>query len=394
MLWHILWKNKNTFSLAFTLTFSLAGILWQKNPFSQGVGFLGKVTDRLSGALNASLQVPEILWVELDRYRDLEKKYSSALKQLEEYQLEKDRFDRLSDENSRLREQLGYQKASQYPEIPATVLGIRMNSISPRIIINRGTRDGITPFMPVVVRTHDQDGQLIRAAVGMIAQADSTTSIIQPIIHPSFQLGVRVEETGYWAILNGNSGQFDQVLLTYIAENGNPGLTTHSSTGVNLEPGQRIVTSGSGGLFPPGIPVGYILNRENHGEELKTTRARIFASLSRLDSVIILKKHPDKWAIQSERDISWDQHLMSEFGPTNFPEPAKPKNIPEPVKPAKPKPSLPEIKPEEAPDENPPAAGNTGSQQPETAPEESEQEEPVSPPRRINNVNVPTPGGN
>ena len=401
MLWHVLWKNKNTFSLTFTLTFSIVGIIWQKNPFSAGLGAIGKLADRLSGAMNASLEFPEVLWVELDRYRDLEKKYDSALKQLEAYKLEKDRFDRLVDENEKLRHQLHYDPLPRYPEIPAEVIGIRINSISPRIIINRGKRDGLAPFMPVIVQTYDLKGNLIRAVVGMVAHTDHSTSIVQPVNHPSFRLGVRVSDSRYWAILNGNSGNFNEVLLTYIAENSIPGLVAHSDSMVQIAAGQDVVTSGAGGIFPEGIPVGAIMRLGPENEKFKTAYVKTYASLSRLDNVLIIKKHPEKWAENSDRKISWEENLKTEFGEATFPEPEK-KSAP-PTKPVRTSESreseVTGPQTDNSRENQSTSETKTGSDKKTTSPasprEETPaaEEAPVEPPRRINNVNVPVPGG-
>ena len=84
MLWEILWRNKNTFSLGFTLSFSLLCILWQSNPFAQGMAYFGKMADRVSGALNSGLRLTGTLWVEIDEYRRVKEQLDAAQRRLEE----------------------------------------------------------------------------------------------------------------------------------------------------------------------------------------------------------------------------------------------------------------------------------------------------------------------
>ncbi|MBI3395273.1 MAG: hypothetical protein HY042_05525, partial [Spirochaetia bacterium] len=72
MLWEILWRNKNTFSLTFCLGFSLISLIWQRNPFASLAGGLGKGADRISYVFNSGLSLPGKFWVEVDKFRETE----------------------------------------------------------------------------------------------------------------------------------------------------------------------------------------------------------------------------------------------------------------------------------------------------------------------------------
>lgn len=383
MLWNVLWRNKNTFSLTFTLSFSLLGILWHKNPFARGVEFIGKLTDRMSGSLNASMQMPGNVWVKVENYRELEKRYDAAQKLLESFRLEKNKFDELKSENRKLRDAIGFNPSHEYPELKAEVLGVRINSISPRVIIDKGKQDGVEPFMPVISRAFDQDHNLIQAVVGIVASVDSGTSVVQPIIHPGFRLGVRIPDSGQWAILSGNSGSLTEVLLTYVAGDGSPTLATHSGSNMQLTRGQTIVTSGAGGLFPKGIPVGTLLREGEKLGEFKTAYVRTFAAIDSLDYVTIIMKKPDSWAQQWDRKTDWAEDLMTEFGPPVYSEELKTKT----------KPQTPQKK-----NSHPAPSGSAGQNRPaQNGNSDEGMEEDQAPgtspePRRIQNINIPAPG--
>lgn len=314
MLWEILWRYKNSLSLSFCLTFSLISILWQRNPLAKGVNYFGQVSDRISGAMNSGLSLPGSLWVELDKYRELERKYEVAQKMVEEFRLEKDKFDSLVNENEKLRRALDYPLHVEYPEVRAEVLGVRLNSISPRLIVNKGSRDGIKAFMPVIAHSTDADQNHIRAIVGIIASVDSTTSVIQPIMHPGFQAGVRMPETGQWSILSGNSGSITEVLLTYIAADGNPDKATYNQPDVEIKKSLTIVTSGEGGIFPSGIPVGIVTREGRSDGEFKTAFVKPFVNISSLDNVIIIMKTPARWGYEDEKRKLPEDNLFTEFG--------------------------------------------------------------------------------
>lgn len=311
MLWEILWRNKNSFSLTFCILFSLLCLMWQRNPLARTVGFFGTVADRASGAMNSGLSATGRFWVEIDKFRELERKYDQAQKQIEEYRLEKDKFDALRRENETLRKTLSFTSVTNYPEVKAEVLGIRLNSISPRIIIGKGAESGLKPFMPVIAHGTDRDGSLIRSVVGIIVSADNGTSVVQPLIHPGFQLGVRLPESGEWAMLSGNSGNPLHSLLTVMSGDG--------SLGGKKPNGQTVVTSGDGGVFPPGIPVGIIEREAPRQGQARAFLVRPYAPISQLDSVTVIRKMPDAWASKTESE-NLEEFLRTEFGAPEYPE--------------------------------------------------------------------------
>ncbi|HMU84147.1 MAG TPA: hypothetical protein PKC35_12445, partial [Leptospiraceae bacterium] len=96
-------------------------MIWQRNPLARTVGFFGKVADRASGAMNSGLSATGRFWVEIDKFRELEKRYAQAEKQIEEYKLEKDKFDALKKENDTLRKTLGFAIPAEFPEVRAEV---------------------------------------------------------------------------------------------------------------------------------------------------------------------------------------------------------------------------------------------------------------------------------
>jgi rod shape-determining protein MreC len=372
MLWHILWKNKNTFSLTFTIGFSLMGILWQANPFSQALNFFGRVSDQLSGTINSSMRLPQFLWIKVETYRDLESQYQSAIAQLETYKLEKDRFNQLESENKKLRSFMEFPANPDYPEVRAEILGVRINSINPRIMINKGSNHGIKPNMPVIVKSFNKNKEVIRAIAGIVAKVDRTTSIIQPLNHPSFRLGVILTQSNQWAILNGNAGRFNEVLLSYMADDPDPEKAIHSGAAMEIKSGQEVVTSGAGGIFPPGLPVGYVLREGERDGEFKTAYVRTYADITKLSHVIVLQKNPEPWSAEWDSDFSWDEHLQTEFGPPRFPESTQVKKRVSPTT---------ETKKEEK------------SEDPALQTDEKKSE-PAAGPRRIRNVTAPGAGVN
>jgi len=331
MLWDILWRNKNTFSLSFCLLFSITGMIWQSNPLTGAVGFFGKLADRMSGAINSGVSLPGDAFKRISQYTDLQAKYDRALTQLEENRNNIDKYEQLKQENDRLRAALAFPPHSEYTEVKAEVLGIRLNSITPRILINRGSDQGIEPFMPVYTYTTDENKNLIRSVVGIIAVVDRSTSIVQPLQHPDMRLGVRIVSTGQWAMLEGDSENLRRLKLRYITRDAAPDSTVFKDPLPDVEK-STIITSGGGGIFPPGIPVGQIIQKGEIDEEsggFLTAYVRPYADLDRLDYVIVMRKKPDDWSERIQKDYSLVDNLSTEFGSPVYPDLPEEKKKPE-----------------------------------------------------------------
>ncbi|MEZ5919090.1 MAG: rod shape-determining protein MreC [Alphaproteobacteria bacterium] len=78
--------------------------------------------------------------------------------------------------------------------------------------------------------------------IGRIIEAGQKTSRILLLTDMNSRVPVLVENTSQHAILAGDNGPYAKLLLV--------------STDSEITEGSRIVTSGHGGLFPKGLPVG------------------------------------------------------------------------------------------------------------------------------------------
>jgi len=384
MLWEIFWRKKVSLSLGFCLSFSIVCLLWQGNVFSQGASFIGKISDRLSGAINSTLRFSDSLWVELDKYRELKARYTALQKQLKSYRLEQDKFDVLLSENNKFRKLLGFSDQTAYKEAAAEVLAVRLHSISPRIIINKGRAHGVKIYMPVITRAHNRSRRLIRAAVGVVVAADENTSVVQPLTHSDFRMGVRLRETGHWGILSGNSGKLTEALLTFVSSSTAPERVVSSGPVLKVRSSYEVISSGAGGVFPAGIPVGFISRDGRRSGEFKTAYIKPYAVINSLDTVSVILKEPERWSRDGKsHEKNQEEHLATPFGEPEYPEMDAPKK-PKPRRSAPPQPEKKDDRKEKKPvvKTTPPVVAPTG---------ENKKKEPRKT-RRLRNLKPP--GGN
>lgn len=144
---------------------------------------------------------------------------------------------RLRAENAQLRSFTGLRKALPVPTRLVTVLYSLRDPFSRRVIIDAGRRDGIHDGDPVL----DDTG-----VVGQVTRAYPMASEVTLITDKHQATPVRVARNGLVAIAFG-SVKPAQLELRFLPAN------------ADVRTGDQVVTSGLGGLYPGGLPVGTIL---------------------------------------------------------------------------------------------------------------------------------------
>jgi len=166
----------------------------------------------------------------------------------------------LASQNRSLKSLMQFSADPKSRQITARVVGDSGGAFVRSAIINAGTRDGIEKGQAVITG----DG-----LAGRIIAVGLQSSRILLVTDINSRVPVIVETSRDRAILAGNnSGQPKLAFLSVIAA---------------VKEGDRVVTSGHGGVFPPGLPVGTILNAGDG-----TVRIAPFAQLNRLEFVRVL----------------------------------------------------------------------------------------------------------
>jgi rod shape-determining protein MreC len=116
--------------------------------------------------------------------------------------------------------------------------------------------------------------------VGKIAGVGLTTAEIVFVGDPKCRVAVVVRETAEHGVLSASSaGVLDHRLMDL----------THLPRHTALRPGQNVQTSGLGGIFPAGLPVGTVVDHRSVGYGLYTeARVKLSADTCRLNEVIVI----------------------------------------------------------------------------------------------------------
>ena len=143
-------------------------------------------------------------------------------------------------EVNRLRLALAYRERSIFKLVPAEIVTRDASTWWRTVTINRGKQDGIETDMSVVT---DQ------GLVGKTTTVSDSISIVLLVSDENCRVAANVEGTREQGIVSGErvAGALTPLLnLNFLSKQ------------ANLQPGQKVYTSGVGGVFPSGLLVGVV----------------------------------------------------------------------------------------------------------------------------------------
>jgi rod shape-determining protein MreC len=173
----------------------------------------------------------------------------------------------LEAENNRLRAMLDSSAHVSDRVLVAEILAVDLDPYRQRFTINRGLRDGVYVGQALL----DADG-----VVGQIVRAELFTSEAILISDADHALPVAINRNGLRTIVVG-TGDSARLRLPYL---------TNSA---DVEQGDLLVSSGLGGVFPSGYPVGRVLEvRRQPGQSFAQVIAEPAARLDRDREVLLV----------------------------------------------------------------------------------------------------------
>lgn len=186
------------------------------------------------------------------------------------------------DENAALRRQLNYVSQTPSDLVACRVIARgEMTGWWRTLRVNRGAADGLRAPMPVISE---------HGLVGRIEQISRHTAEVLLISDASSRVSVRVQPSRTPGILEGASPRLGRLdlpeLLLPVATLDVDFLALHDA----IQEGNEVVTSGLGGIFPPGIRVGTITGISvDHSGLYRRARIMPAADLHRLDTLYVVR---------------------------------------------------------------------------------------------------------
>lgn len=189
---------------------------------------------------------------------------------LDELNRQKFDYENLVIENMRLYELLRYESLPSHQFVPARVIGQLPLSKLSYILVNKGIRHGIYTDCPVLVY---QDGML--GVVGRVIESAQQFSKVLLISDESSRLAVRIVESRHTGVLSGR----DENTLTI----------QYLPPKAKINPGDLVVTSGQGRIFPRDLVIGRIRQVKDERWGLhKTASVSPHVDFHRVEDVLVL----------------------------------------------------------------------------------------------------------
>lgn len=174
-------------------------------------------------------------------------------------------------QNMRLRDLLQFKDSvsRSYDTVSASIIARNPSNWFQTVTINRGTSDGISKNMAVVTA---------QGLVGHVINVTGSSAEVSLIINDSSAVGGMVQVTRTPGVVEGLTGTSGYLKMIHIA------------TEAPVREKQVVISSGLGGIYPKGLPIGKITEIEMESNGLvKYAMIRPFVDFNLLEEVLVIK---------------------------------------------------------------------------------------------------------
>lgn len=167
---------------------------------------------------------------------DLKTKYNSLLRREEMLEAKNVELDELKVENRRLRLLLRMKSNANLEGIAAKIIGSSLSYWSKTVTVDRGSTSGINVGMPVVST---------KGVVGQVTAVSSATAKVLLLTDPANGVDGLLQQTRSRGVVEGKGGE--ECEMKYVARE------------VEVQVGERVITSGFDGVYPKGLLIGKVI---------------------------------------------------------------------------------------------------------------------------------------
>lgn len=222
------------------------------------------------------------LWANYLDLRHVRRQNRDLRAQVSRMQLEQAALLEDARQGQRLQQLLAFREHYIYSTLPAQVIGTSGTDQSRVLYIDKGSKDGLHPDMPVIT----PDG-----IVGKLKDVFPHTAQVLEISDQTSGAGVLLETTRLRGVLRGNAFGQPQIVNLLPDE--------------RVRPGEKVITSGGDQIFPRGLPVGVVdhVVEDPQNPPYVDVIVKPAANLGRLEEVLIITKMADQMPAREQQDL-------------------------------------------------------------------------------------------
>ena len=242
------------FFICFVL-FLLSSSPGLKQPWNPVEQLIVELTAPFQKLIRQTINATRDFWTNYFYLVDVRRENGRLKQEMDSLKRENSQFKELLAAHERLRSLLQFKEVIQRPVVAAQVIGIDPTGWFKSVIIDKGKNAGLSWDMPVVNAS---------GVVGRIVSVSNNYAKVLLIIDQNSAVDCLTQRSRDRGMVKGTSGQICK--MDYMAKSSNAAV------------GDLVVTSGLGGLFPKGLPVGEI-------SEVKEGEAKLFKEIDVMPSV-------------------------------------------------------------------------------------------------------------
>ncbi|MGI6097300.1 MAG: rod shape-determining protein MreC [Dethiobacteria bacterium] len=205
-------------------------------------------------------------------YEEILEENNRLKEELAERQKHSSQLLELQKENYRLRQLLGFKSKTSFDLLPAEVIARDPSNWFEVITVNKGYNDGVEKDMPVVTSS---------GLLGKVSTVSRNSSQVMLLTDPRIAVSALVQrsrEPGVVGIVEGYPEEPGYLQMRNIPPEG------------NILPGDTIISSGLGGVYPKGLVIGYVIEvGEDEYGLLQYAKLKTAANFNRLEEVFLIR---------------------------------------------------------------------------------------------------------
>ncbi len=225
--------------------------------------FTDRIVPGFDWALRPATQISQMI-AGFQSYARIYEQNQELRRELQRMSAWKEAAVQLEQENAKLLAQNNVHIDPALTSVSGVVMTDSGTAFRQSVLLNVGARDGILDGWATM------DGL---GLVGRISGVGQTTSRVMLLTDPSSRVPVTIQPSGQRALLTGDNTALP--VLDFI------------ESPEDVRPGDRVVSSGDGGLFPSGLLVGQAALASDG-----RMRVRMAADYGRLEFLRVLRSHP------------------------------------------------------------------------------------------------------
>lgn len=250
-------------------------------PWGSAESLIVEITAPFQKFTQKTTEIVEDFWQNYFSLLSTERENRRLRAEIKVLRIENSRYHELLATHERLQRLLKFRNEIDHPALACRVIGLDPTGWFKTIIIDKGTKDGLLPDMPVVNAS---------GLVGRVVSVSAHFAKVLLIIDQNSAVDCLVQRSRDRGMIKGMST--DTCRMDYVVKSS------------DIQSGDSVVTSGLGGIFPKGLPIGHIREiKESPGELFMDITLSPAVDFSKLEEVLVILKERSSLIIQKEKKM-------------------------------------------------------------------------------------------